>query len=252
MSKRKLHQFGDSPCCMKVRMVLEAKGLDWEEVFIESWRFDHFQPDYLALNPYGIVPTLEDGEKVITQSNVIVEYLEDAYPTPSLRPDDPYLSSIMRKWMFIEQDHLFGHIVTMSFNSMMKLRVEGFGLEQLEAWSHRHPDQKKAQDYLRRVCAPADPEKDQQARAQFRWHMEKLDQELLRFEGDWICGGQFTLAEVALAGIMDRIIYLEAEDLFDGLANLQSWIERLINHPWYLAGEHRFSARMWGPRKPVA
>ena len=38
MSARLLYQFGDSPCCMKVRMVLAHKTLDWEERFIESWK----------------------------------------------------------------------------------------------------------------------------------------------------------------------------------------------------------------------
>jgi glutathione S-transferase len=47
---------------MKVRMVLAAKSLPWDEVFIESWKFDHFQPEYLELNPSGTVPTfVEDG-----------------------------------------------------------------------------------------------------------------------------------------------------------------------------------------------
>lgn len=252
MTTRQIHQFGDSPCCMKVRMALAAKALPWDEVFIESWKFDHFQPAYLALNPDGIVPTLVDGGRVVTQSNVILEYLDDAYPEPPLRPEDAYQASIMRKWMFIEQDHLFGHIVTLSFNSMMKLRVEGFGLAQLTQWSHRHPDQQKAQDYLRRLTAPRDDAKDAAARRGLRVFLERLEQDLGLFDGPWICGARLTLAEIALAGIFDRLVYLEEDGCFRGLPRVEAWFDALRASDIYIAGEHRFAARMWGPKKPVA
>ncbi|BCL73298.1 maleylacetoacetate isomerase [Vibrio nigripulchritudo] len=248
----KIYQFGDSPCCMKVRMALFEKGLEWEEVFIESWKFDHFQPDYLKLNPLGIVPTLVDKEKVLTQSNVIVEYLEDAYSAPSLRPEDAYSIATMRKWMFIEQDYLFRDIVTMSFNTMMKLRVEGFGLEQLKEWSRRHPDQEKAQDYLRRIAAPSDPEADESAQKSFRRFMLMLEQDLAMHQFDWICGKQFTLADICLAGIMDRIIYLDREELLMDLPRVQQWLDRLKQRDSYINGQHKFSSRMWGPKKPVS
>lgn len=251
MIRRQLYQFGDSPCCMKVRMALAAKSLAWDEVFVESWKFDHFQPEYLALNPYGIVPTLVDDGQVVIQSNVIVEYLDDAYPDPPLRPTDPYMVSIMRKWMFVEQEQLFSHIVTLSFNSMMKLRLEGFGIDQLEQWSHRHPDQKKAQGYLKRVSAPADPQKDADARDGLRWHLEQLEAELTRYAGPWICGSQLTLAEIALAGIFDRLVYLEEEAIYQDLPAVVAWFDDLRAAEIYQQGEHKFSARMWGPKKPV-
>lgn len=247
-----LYQFGDSPCCMKVRMVLAHKNISWEERFIESWKFDHFQPDYLALNPFGIVPTLIHGEHVLIQSNVIAEYLDDAYPDPPLKPSDPYITAQMREWMAAEQDHLFGLIVTMSFNTMMKLRVQGFGLEQLQAWSKRHPDQQKAQDYLTRVCAPVDVPADEAAQQKFRWHMERLQHQLQRSGGPWICGEHFTLADICVAPIMDRIAYLDREHLWDGLEAVTDWFAAVKQRECYNKGEHAFERRMWGPLKPVA
>lgn len=251
MTKRKLYQFGDSPCCMKVRMVLEAKGLDWEEVFVESWKFDHLSPEFLNINPEGTVPVLDDDGHIITQSNIISEYLEDAYPEPALRPQEPAKTAFMRKWMATEQKAIFPHIVTLSFNIMMKLRVEGFGLEQLTEWSGRHPNQKMAQNYLTRVTSPVDEKAIAKARQELRKYMETLDSDLTLYAGDWLCGTQFSLADIALAGIMDRLVYLKAEGVFDDLRNVTIWFEKLKKHPAYSAGEHRFSARMWGPLKPV-
>ena len=108
---------------------------------MRSWQFDHYLPEYLALNPHGIVPTLVDDGRPIIQSNVIVEYLDDKYPEPvRLKPDDPLLAAKIRKWMVEEHDYLFRQTVVLSFNTMMKLRIEAFGLDRMTAWSKLHPD----------------------------------------------------------------------------------------------------------------
>ena len=123
-----MYQFGDSPCCMKVRLVLAEKGVSWQEHFLKSWEFEHFQPDYLELNPHGIVPTLVHDGQVYIQSNVIVEYLDDRFQGGiKLKPEDPALQAKMRKWMFEEQDYLFNLIVTMSFNTMTGLVIKASG-----------------------------------------------------------------------------------------------------------------------------
>jgi glutathione S-transferase len=48
-----LYQFQDSPCCMKVRMVLAEKRQDWELCPVTTYKPDHYQPEYQALNPQG-------------------------------------------------------------------------------------------------------------------------------------------------------------------------------------------------------
>lgn len=248
---RRLYQFGDSPCCMKVRMALEAKGLAWEEEFVESWKFDHLGPEFLAINPDGTVPVLEDNGAIVTQSNVILEYIEDAYPERSLRPADPVKAALMRKWMGLEQKTIFPHIITLSFNIMMKLRVDGFGLEQLTEWSKRHPNQEMAQNYLKRVTSPIDKAAIDKASSSLRICMEQLEEDLTVYEGDWLCGEDLSLADVALSGIMDRLVYLDACEAYEGLPNVQTWFEKLQKQPAYTSAEHSFSARMWGPLKPV-
>ena len=89
-----------------------------------------------GLNPHGVVPTLVvDGHPVI-QSNVIIEYLNDKFPEPArLKPDDPLVVVGMRKWMVEEQKNLFQQIVVLSFNIMMKLRIDAFAVDRMIEWS---------------------------------------------------------------------------------------------------------------------
>ncbi len=88
----KLYQTYTSPFPTRVRLVIYAKGLEVEIVEPPGFHATaESKGDYLAINPIGRVPALvlDDG-RVIPESEVICEYLEDAYPEPSLRPADPW------------------------------------------------------------------------------------------------------------------------------------------------------------------
>jgi glutathione S-transferase len=77
-----------SVCAQKVRFVLGEKELKWKSNHLNLRAGDQQKPDYVKLNPNAVVPTLVDNGKVIIESTVIAEYLDDAYPEPRLRPRD--------------------------------------------------------------------------------------------------------------------------------------------------------------------
>jgi glutathione S-transferase len=93
----KLHQTFLSPFPTRVRLVLYAKGLDIPFVEPSGIHDGSGKGDYLKINPLGRVPTLElDDGRTLPESEVICEYLEDAYPTPTLRPADPWARAQVR------------------------------------------------------------------------------------------------------------------------------------------------------------
>src|SRR5712672_1000372 len=87
-----------SLCAQKVRVGLAEKGLEWESRHLVLRAAEHQQAWYLELNRRAVVPTLIDGEKVIPESNVILEYLDESYPDPALAPRDAYGRARMRLW----------------------------------------------------------------------------------------------------------------------------------------------------------
>jgi glutathione S-transferase len=94
----KLYQTYDSPFPSRVRLLLYAKGIEVEIIEPSGFRGStDGKSDYLKLNPIGRVPTLvlDDG-RALPESEVICEYLEDAFPEPSLRPADPWDRARMR------------------------------------------------------------------------------------------------------------------------------------------------------------
>jgi len=94
----KLYQTYASPFPTRVRLLIYAKGLDVEMIEPPGFHATaEGKGDYLRINPIGRVPTLvlDDG-RALPESEVICEYLEDAFPEPSLRPADPWDRARMR------------------------------------------------------------------------------------------------------------------------------------------------------------
>ena len=87
----KLYNYYRSSAAYRVRIALNLKGLTWQHVGVHLLKAQHRSPDYLKLNPAGLVPTLvADDGAVLTQSLVIMEYLDDAgLGDTSLLPKDP-------------------------------------------------------------------------------------------------------------------------------------------------------------------
>lgn len=84
----RLHNYYRSSAGYRVRIVLNLKGLPYEYVAVNLMRGDTRMPAYEAINPQGIVPTLEDDGHSITQSLAICEYLEEKFPNPPVLPRD--------------------------------------------------------------------------------------------------------------------------------------------------------------------
>jgi maleylpyruvate isomerase len=85
----KLYTYFRSSAAYRVRIALNLKGLKPENVFIHLQKNEQQSSDYLKLNPLGLVPTLIDGDEVITQSLAIIEYLDEKHAMPPLLPSTP-------------------------------------------------------------------------------------------------------------------------------------------------------------------
>jgi maleylacetoacetate isomerase len=84
----KLYTYFRSSAAYRVRIALNLKGITYEPHYVHLVRGggEQHHPPYLALNPQGFVPTLIDGDNVLTQSLAIIEYLEERYPEKPLLP----------------------------------------------------------------------------------------------------------------------------------------------------------------------
>lgn len=75
----------------RVKIALHEKGLSYDRTTLVLANKDQKRPEFLKLNPYGKVPVIDDDGKILFESCIINEYLDEKYPSPSLMPKDPYL-----------------------------------------------------------------------------------------------------------------------------------------------------------------
>jgi maleylpyruvate isomerase len=85
----KLHGYFRSSASWRVRIALNMKRLGAESLPHHLRKGEQRDPAYLAINPQGLVPTLQEGGAVITQSLAIIEWLDELHPEPPLLPKDP-------------------------------------------------------------------------------------------------------------------------------------------------------------------
>src|SRR2546427_5729487 len=114
-----LYDSPGSPCARRVRAVLLEKGLAWTTRLVDLTRMEQKRPEYLALNPNGVVPTLVHGDRVLYESNIITEYLDDVFPDPPLYPRDPWARAQAKIWQAFEL------AMAKEFRPLMYLRVIG-------------------------------------------------------------------------------------------------------------------------------
>ena len=89
-----LYHFWSSVCSVRCRMALEEKGVKWTSRYIDLFKFDQLKPDYLAINPDGVVPTLVHDGAPVRESTIINECIDAAFAGLAHdRPDALFISS---------------------------------------------------------------------------------------------------------------------------------------------------------------
>jgi maleylpyruvate isomerase len=85
----KLYTFFRSGTSHRLRIALNLKGIPYEHEAVDLRREGHLTPQYKAVNPQQLVPALDVGGRILTQTPAIIEWLEERHPSPPLLPKDP-------------------------------------------------------------------------------------------------------------------------------------------------------------------
>src|SRR5215204_537707 len=146
-------------CSIKVRLCLAEKQLPWESRFIDLMKLEHTSPEYLKLNPNGVVPTLVHDGIAIQESTVINEYLEENFPQIPLMSKDSVERARARFWVKFEDDILHPAIRPTTFAIMMSPELAMRSDKELDELVASHPNKQRAEEYRRAARAPIDQEK---------------------------------------------------------------------------------------------
>jgi len=128
----KLHGYFRSSASYRVRIALNLKGLTAEHLAHHLRKGQQRAPAYLALNPQGLVPTLQDADAILTQSLAIIEWLDETYPEPPLLPQDRMRRAKVRAFALAIACDV--HPVQ-NLKVLARLRQLGIAEEQVTEWA---------------------------------------------------------------------------------------------------------------------
>ena len=229
-----LYNAAHSTCSQKVRICLAEKALAFEDIRLDLGKAkDHLKPEYLAINPNGVVPTLVDNGDIIVDSSVICEYLDERYPDTPLSPADPVQRAKMRAWMRFLEEVPTAAVRVPSFNMGFLPRFEGLNRQQFEAeQSDIRPLRKQ---FYRRMGTGGFKRADVEA------SIEQIGNTCRRMEaalaaGPWLLGDQYTLADIIVAPLIDRMNDLGFSYVWiKDMPRVQDWYERMQARPAFQA-----------------
>ena len=224
-----LYHDWDSVCSFKVRMCLLEKQQTYDSQRVSLTNFEHLQPDYLAINPNGLVPTLRHDGRVLVESSVINEFLDEVYPEPALKPAEPHARAKMRVLVKLQDDVLYHAQRPATFQLMVKRMLAALSAQEIDDMVSAHPEPQRARHFMEWATGPVDPDVVAEARRNVEPVLAKLEAALAA--GPWLAGEAFSLAECAYAPFVDRLQRLMFEELWADKPAVTAWMERLQERP---------------------
>ena len=219
-----------STCSKKVRMCLEEKGLEWESRLLNLQKFEQHDPEYLKLNPKGVVPTLVHDGKPVCESTYIIDYLEAEFPEPSLTPADPQSAARMKEWEKWSDDVGYAAVYVPTWNKLSKPVAEKFSDEELETIVGRVPTEERRQRWKQVARGGFSGEELEKAYDQMRLTFARMEEAL--GNGDYLAGDSFSLGDIAMVPFVERMTDLRPDLVGpDRYPRTHAWLRRLSERP---------------------
>jgi glutathione S-transferase len=225
-----LYNAPQSTCSQRVRFVLNAKQLPFEEHKLDLLAGDQLKPDYLKLNPNGVVPTLDHDGAVVIDSSVIMEYLDEVSPAPvCFTPAEAYGRANMRALMRFIDEMPAAAIRVPTFNLAFLPRFQAMSAEEFRAFAESKPLRK---EFMLAMGQTGFPAKEMDAAIdRLRRTVVRMDDAISAHGGPWLLGSGISLADVAVMPVIVRLSDLGLEDMWRDYPAVARWLDHIRAHP---------------------
>src|SRR5581483_9919120 len=218
-----LYNAPQSTCSQRVRFALHAKGLPFEERKLDLLAGDQLRPEYLALNPNGVVPTLVHDGAVVVDSSVILEYLDEVAPATRFTPEDAARRAHMRALMRFVDEMPAAAVRVPTFNLAFLPRFAAMSEAQFLAFAESKPLRK---EFMLAMGRTGFPQKEMDAALdRMKRTYERMDAAIAESGGPWLLGKDITLADVAVMPAIVRMADLGLATMWKGMPRLERWYD---------------------------
>jgi glutathione S-transferase len=222
-----LYNAPGSTCSQKVRLALAEKALEWQDCRVDLQRNEHLEGWYLELNPNAVVPTLVHDGRVIVDSSVINEYLEESFTATPLMPPDPYGRARMRAWRQYIDEVPTPAIRIPSFNAFI---LRGWAGMSDESYAESVERRTVRRHFYRRMGREGFSQADvDEALERLADSLERMETALAN--GPWLMGAQLTLADISMVPTVVRLDDLALSHLWADRPRVADWYARIRARP---------------------
>jgi glutathione S-transferase len=216
---------------LKCLIPLFEKRLAFESRYVDLHKFEQHEAWFVALNPDGQVPVLDHDGTIITQTTVINEYLEDAFPAaPALRPADPVGKARMRFWNKFVDEHVMNYVSMHGWHRFVGVLARGIETGEFEKLVERIPlhEQREKWKTARSGFNEADLAN---AKRKVAVALDKVEAQLA--ETPWLAGDMYTLADINFFSHCGMYVARMFPDLTDAAKHprLEAWRVRIAERP---------------------
>lgn len=227
-----LYNAPQSTCSQRVRYVMHLKNLIFEERKLDLFNGDQLKPDYLALNPNGVVPTLVHDGKVVIDSSVIIEYLDECFPDPMrLAPEDALGRATMRSLMRFIDEVPAAAIRVPSYNLAFLPHFQAMTEAEFLALAESKPLRKQFLLTMGRSgfsAAEMDTAMERLARS-----VERMADAIDVSGGPFLLGARLSLADIAVMPVIVRLEDINLTSMWDAYPSVGRWLAAIQAHPAY-------------------
>ena len=198
-----LYHHWRSSASRRVRLALAEKGLAFESHIVDLAAGEQHSPEYLRINPDGVVPTLIHEGRPLHESSTVCEYLDDVFPEPPLRPRDPYERALMRNWVRFMDEKCLPALIVFNWAHHLQPMAMKWSDEELAERLKRIPSKARQEAWRRTARQPYTEAERGEARAQLVTLMSRMETSLET--RPWLIGADLSIADIAAVPFLKRI-----------------------------------------------
>lgn len=227
-----LYHAGISNCAMRVRVTLEEKNLPWTSHHLNILKKEHHTPEYFGINPNGLVPTLVDDGVVIIESDDIIDYLDEKFPEPSLRPSTDTGLEQMYEWMKLAVNNHVGAVKTfIYFNKIQKFMRQTD--QEKDKYSKLQANEQLLDFHSKNSSQKSISQEDAQRAEQILTDCFTKAEGILG-TNDWLVENQYSLADITWMPLHFTLI--RSNFSFDSYPAIQDWADRISERESFKKG----------------
>lgn len=178
----------------KPMLALAEKGVAYESRYTDLLNFDQHKPEYLKINPDGTIPTMVHDGKVFTESTPMMEYIDETFDGPPLRPANPEERWRMRWWMRFFDSYFAPSLSMIGWSVFVGPSVRSRDQAELKAAIDRIPLESRRIAWRKAMFNEFSEAELTESRRRGQFGTVRLEQHLT--EHPWVAGKTFSLADI--------------------------------------------------------